>query len=589
MVALGSAIASIEFSGAEKDRIAGSLARAEGLPYEVLTRHASSIHDNAFWARQYKTFNITGFRPVQPSASSLVLKRALGLAKSLNGSNVPKIWALYRNCAINYIVGELKELDELLLHEELQDVEGSLTLKIFTSIRRAAALYKVPIEQIKALYEIWGFERIEGFDKLFESDLIDAGIVSRLIEKQTGKLRSELLGTHKTLSLRCGEFSHDLETTRRQLDRLIEHTALVDNSISKMSGEIEDIRVAVKNIEFRPRNKDSRSRVTDSETSTNTTKVPQAGYEEFRSLQTSLGQNTKRLAKLESVVATLQSTELAHTQVQIRKAVSTNFLETVAACVAYLSNLGAESVSRGVIALYVELLKHSRVLISQRPQLLLELCSRLWGYEIRQIAASPLWTSSSDWREAFNFIAHTDGNARGLVINDFDVGIQEAYLVPTLIEWQSAVHENSVSRIFLVASSRDSPSVSPRVLELATYVPSESDFHKELDRICPSTDSVATDSLVEKVGHDLSNFVVHTNYKYQEEISKMAEISGFELPERLAANFVNMYSGLAGVIPPSGATLLAASLSLLPWIHETRGESSRRAFHDRLKIVFGAA
>jgi hypothetical protein len=589
MATLGSAVASVEFSDVEKDRVAGSLAKAEGLPYQVLTRCASSIHDNAFWARQFKTFNITGFRPVQPGASALVVKRVLQLAKSMQGSKVPKIWALYRSCAINYIIAELKELNELLSQEALQDVEGGLTLQVFTSIRRTAVLYNVPLEQIKTLYEIWGFERIEGFENLFASDLIDAEIVSRLVEKQTSHLRSEFIETHKLLSLRFDELSKALATTSKQLERLQNNSAHTDTSVSKISSEIEGIKAAVKNIESRPRNQNSRSRATDSSSPTSASQMSEVASEQLRSLQAGIAQNTRKLAALESIVNKLQPVAVSPTQMQSRTIVSANIMDAVDECVTYASTLGVEHASRGVIALHIELLKHSRILISHRPELALNVCARFWGRGVRNIAASPLWTSSSDWREALNFIAHAEGSAHVLVINDFDVGVQEAYLVPALIEWLSSAHENSLSRIFLVASSRDSHAISPRVLELGTYLRPEIEFYKELARSCPSFDSSGAKSFLESVGHDLSNFVVLTNYKYQEEISKIAESSGFELPERLAANFINMYSGHTRVIPHNGATLLAASLSILPWIQETRGESSRRAFHDRLKILFGTA
>jgi hypothetical protein len=589
MATLGSAVASIEFSEVEKDRVAGSLVKAEGLPYQVLTRYASSIHDNAFWARQFKTFNITGFRPVQPVASTLVVKRVLQLAKSMQGLRVPKIWTLYRTCAINYIIGELKELNELLSQEALQDdVEGGLTLQVFTSIRRTVALYNVPLDQIKALYEIWGFERIEGFDQLFASDLIDAEIVSRLIEKQTSLLRSEFLEERKLQSFRFDELSQTLETTTRNLEHLQEHSTRTDTSVLTISGAIEGIKAAVERIESRPRDKSSRSRATDSSDSTNASQISQAASEQLRLLQAAIAQNAKKLAALESIVGRLQLTAASPAQVQSRKAVSANLSDAVDECVTYASTLGVEYASRCVIALHVEFLKHSRVLISHRPQLILNLCARIWGHDVRNIAASPLWTSSSDWREPLEFIAHAEGSARVLVINDFDVGVQEAYLVPALIEWLSSAYEKSLSRIFLVPCNRDSHAMSQRVLEIGTYLPPDSGFFKELARIAPSTDLSGTKLFVENVAHNLNSFVVITNYKYQEEIAKIAESSGFQLPERLVANFINMYSGLTRVIPHDSATLLAASLSVLPWIQETRGESARRAFHDRLKILFGA-
>src|SRR5579871_1118374 len=186
---IGEAVASIEFSDAEKDRIAEALRDPNSLPCRVLAQQVAEIHDQDFWRVHQRAFNIQGFRWGAPAARQLVLKKVLEAVKNHGGSNGAPIWKFYRSCIIHFVVDDLAALNKLLLDEELSDDERSLTDRIFASIRRVMPLYSnVSEEQVRQLYVLWGFERTSALDSILRDDVLPASIAKRLLANESKAL-----------------------------------------------------------------------------------------------------------------------------------------------------------------------------------------------------------------------------------------------------------------------------------------------------------------------------------------------------------------------------------------------------------------
>jgi hypothetical protein len=127
-----------------------------------------------------RKFGVNGFRPGAPAAIPKVISRVLDAARSHAASNStpwPNIWPLYERAALAYIDHDRLALSRLLRKERLQAGEGSKTAKILRSIVKYLPLYDVPIEHVRELYELWGFER---------TDLIEGILSDRAVRADTG-------------------------------------------------------------------------------------------------------------------------------------------------------------------------------------------------------------------------------------------------------------------------------------------------------------------------------------------------------------------------------------------------------------------
>jgi len=208
--------------------------------------------------------------------------------------------------------------------------------------------------------------------------------------------------------------------------------------------------------------------------------------------------------------------------------------------------------------------------------------------ESRRIVASPLWLTDADWKESISFISVDDGVPKLLIIEDFDVALQEAYLVPALIGWQSSVNDRCANRVLLVPSDVELKSVSPRIFELATLLIHDAEHVRDLERLA-STISHSPPTL--EIAHAAATVVGYsrtTNVSSEDQLRRYAANYGVSLPSRLVANFVSTFDGLRAFLRARDAGYVAQQAILMPWIEHARGETVARTLDEALKRILDA-
>lgn len=582
---IGEAVSSIEFSDAEKDRIGEALRNPGSLSYRVIAQQVAKIHDPDFWRVHQKAFDIHGFRWGAPPARQLVFRKALESIKIEAGSKARSIWKFYRSCIVEFVIHDLVELNRLLLEEDLVVGQRPLTDRIFESIRRVMPLYNVTEDQLRQLYVLWGFERTSVLDSILSDDALPAPIAKRLLSKEIKAVTRLLTERIDALEAQIRSDTNDaihegLDGVRRRLEG--------SNSAvpAELSAQLAEITGAIRTLEAR------QAAIAAANAGSSASQVP---------TRPTPGNKTLDLLReqLEAVAATVDGHEK-----RLKELISKNSSPTTGQGVRQHCHDTWESVLARVMTnarkagmqikhiatarIVLELIRRSRVICCHEPDLWVSTLTAC-GATVRWESASPLWVEAQDWQESITFISEFNSSARVLVLMDFDVGIQEAYLLPTLRTWIANILARPEHRIILVTSSPSFEGVSPRVLEASLSLANPPEFIGDIERLARSADDKLADRWRETAPARPLAYQETLNSEFEQQLKKIFENFGATISPALSRQFINLKHGVQNLVGESDAAAIAGECSLLPWYRRTRGEGAGRVLKETLRSIFGAA
>lgn len=582
-------IVSIEPSDLEKERIAKALLDPKTPQYRVLTTAGPLIRDHDFWRRAQKTFSVRGFRDGNPKAIQMVIARAIEHVRLHDGRGDHaawgKTWPLYVRSAHAYLLNELSALHALLANEECQPDSGTLTEKILKAVVKSLPLYDANLGQVRELYEIWGFERTERADDLLANAYVQADALRRVVDSRVGTMRRELASAINTarsdISRSLDRNANDIQFLRAQVEKI---RVELDEAVATFSDAARAVRIkpSTESASSAPPRSPSQEHPHEAQI-----QLQQAmdAIAALRSRVESFGKQLKEIRHRQETGIPIVSQPVAHPRTGTQ---TTTALEAIQKWSPRFIDAGINTSSVAAAWIVLELFRRSRVLISDKPELFASLMASLPGGAVRRVVASPLWLTETDWKESIAFISVDDGVPKLLIIEDFDVAIQEAYLVPALIGWQSSIGNQCANRVLLIPSDAELRSVSPRILELATLVTHDAVHVRDLGRLASTiTDSPPTLEMV----HASATVVGYSrtkNVSAEDQLRRYAANCGVSLPARLAENFVSVFDGLRAFLNARDAGYVAKEAILMPWVEHAKGEAVSRTFSEALKRILDA-
>ena len=556
----------IEFSPEEKERIGRALADAESMPARILMSSPRLIHDPKFWGRAQRKFGVNGFRPGAPAAIPKVVSRVLDAARShASGTSTaawPNIWPLYERAALAYIDHDRLALSRLLRKERVQARGGSRTDQILQSIVKCLPLYDVPIEHVRELYELWGFERTNLIEEILSDLAVRADTVRRMIDDVLSPLKEETL---KSVAAERAERGKLLASYSSDLGGLRAEIAELRNDVEQARSEWRSTAIMIKAVGTSPEPGAQKEGALPSATSgpLPNSREPDRSVDEFETLHARLESLGKQLKDLRRRVDESERPQPAPKQpstaaVECRvPPTPSQILQTW-----HIALVAAGAPNNPALApVVLEIVRRSRVLLTMRPEPIKRLFASFPDAEIRVIAASPLWISDADWKDDFAYLQQPGTRPRLLLIENFDAALQDAYLFPPLLAWLHSVADTSASRVVLVPSVDDLSDVSPRVHEISTCL-----AHQPPHRGWPQFDEERVKAPLEvQSAADLVKFVRSTNPSGERELSQYLNNQNISLPLRLIQGFVNVYDGLRVLLPSREARIIAQDVTLFPW------------------------
>jgi hypothetical protein len=193
----------------------------------------------------------------------------------------------------------------------------------------------------------------------------------------------------------------------------------------------------------------------------------------------------------------------------------------------------------------------------------------------------------SDWLDEIHFISDAAVSNRVLVILDFDVAIQETYLLPSLHTWLASLPPSSTNRIVLAPSTESMRDVSPRVVEFATVLELDTRWAEGIEKAAAELDSAGVEDWAARLPVSANKFQTTRNREHETHIRQLALNCGSEIPAEVACRFVSITTGLSEHVSHSRSVEIASAASLLPWIRLDRGEGMARILEEALRTTIG--
>lgn len=584
-------IESIDFSDAEKNRIGRSLCDSQSMQARVLNTKGRAIRDTDFWRGAQKKFRVNGFRDGASGAINKIVGLALAAAAT-NSSERPHgnwqlIWPLYQRSVYLNVEQEMPGLHELLQREDYQPGSGSETEQVFRCIAKCLPLHAVTLDQVREFYNLWGFERTEYIEEILSSVRVDAEAVRRMVDDGVRTMRREI--------------SSSLASARSDIQHRIEQHTMELASVKGMAKSQQDdlveakveLREAVAALKAAPRAMPVATTSGRRGESNNEPEGKQSARDAAAvgALQSRLDTLGRQMKELRARVNELDGDERPRTEKAATSAPQlpmTTALQVITKWRDAFSESGVPSGSIGASWILLEIVRRSRVIVTNRPELMITLMGAVPGGQVRRLVASPLWLTESDWKDGLTFVTEIVDASRVLIIDDFDVALQETYLVPALIAWLTAAPSTCTSRVVLVPSGSEFSSISPRVLELATLLTDAVPYIRDLKRLGATISDSPPTLEYPQSGTGVLSYMRTKSVSSEEELRRYARNYGVALPPRLIQSFVSLDEGLQAFLSIRDARAVAQEATLMPWIERARGESLARIFREAMQVLNGA-
>jgi hypothetical protein len=577
------AIESVEFSDEEKNRLGLALAQPDSLQRKVFGSKCILIRDSDFWRRAQKNFHITGFRDGSQLAKQQVLKKALEAIRSGAGKTTwLEVGPLYVKASRIHIEHELPNLYQLLRTEDFVAGAGTHTEQIFRCICRALPMHEASLDEAKELYDLWGFERTPQIDEILSSISIRADDVRRMVAESIGTARREIAGAVGTAR---ADFMRELEKHSTELANLESTIERLHQTSSETSSQMADLRSKQAGRATAEVSKQHSKPPDQTKAKTEPQDASRIGTA-LELLQGKVEGLTRQLREQRTRIDSLQTAPVRRTPAITGEAAQTTAKLAIEKWLPSLKQLGLADPSVAAGWLLLQVIRHARVLITDKPEALEGLWRALAGSEVKQLVASPLWISEQDWKAGLDFLSDPDTAPRLLVLHDFDVAIQETYLVPALVGWIASQGHLSSNRILLVPSNNELADVSPRVFELATLCTKDVSYIRDIEKLASSMKDIPPTLELKQSSSAVLGYERLKDATTERELRAQVWQAGVFIPTRIAEAFVSLYEGLQASLSDVNSASIAQSSTLLPWVKASKGETVAKLVQNAFAALY---
>ena len=259
-----------------------------------------------------------------------------------------------------------------------------------------------------------------------------------------------------------------------------------------------------------------------------------------------------------------------------------------------------ETYSFASACLFHAILKTGNCVIIENDEIVLTWLDTLgWGGNSITLPASPAWHSEKDWRYGANHLfVDTEQIPKILFIYDYDVGLVEGYLLPTLRVWRSKSFKPRLARMYLVPSNTFVEIENERLLESACTLNDSTCHSFKIDNINlnqkwkKQEDNVVKHHNVEDTGvsadvfnswikSDSSSDRLSVCRKYQD----LGEALGMDITTAVLNQYYEYKFALKEFVSPEESHDRAFGVSLGSWITINYDEIQAETFEEEIKSL----
>lgn len=632
MISLGDAIQSIQFSAEEWDRIA-ALAADNGLPAQILRKCAPQTEGFRKISSQMK---IGGHSPGRPGHTKKAVDLIISyLNSTTEGPKRVSSRSIYLNSVVHYVQGTLHKLNKLLLEVQVEGKKYS-TAELFSLIARRVHEYDVAPSEVGELYELWGFDRDPSVESIITQcnevtvdekqdkrlnaldntlDALQKKIVSQGLEiEELRQAHGEDAASSAKAAEQLSERLSAVMTSVLSAERKIDHfekvvSATQENARSLRSellGHVDALRESLQTAQQRIGEipglitnqissvKDEVMKVIRAENEVAQSEFYRRINQKFEVIAAQQIQ-TQSAQKVDKFISPLRMNPAKYRPHTCKINDENQFINL------WKRRLFTEGVALGFesAAIFHSLFASCSCFVVEDDRFSVSWLRTLgWDSSRLDIVASPAWLTEEDWRDGSEFLFKSEDPAvpKSLYIHNYDAAVVQAYLIPTLRQWELNAHRFPLSKLFLVPSSCTDSAPSAEVLEYAIDLPDE-------ELLTDRASLPATSRLRElHVGEREANHtgvkpedflhwlgVERASHEVRNEVAEISKWSGIRLPSRVGMRFSRFERSLARFFDEEDAKQVAAYHCICPWIRAKFGDDKSDEFYGLLKSFHSKA
>ncbi len=616
-------------------RLAG-LAANGGTPGHVVKKYVTrtDAYKNTFIKKE----RIAGERPGTPTYKERAIRQIINVLSEPSHPKYKFYWTLYKDAAIAFIKAELPQLDKLLA--EVQVTEGPTEIAdLFRTVCANAAEFGVSPDHITSFYDVWGVPRIEDFDAQLQNWLKDEDgnapkrQLARLTSEMT-KLRAlvEELGAtvrkheeviaedgndvyvsleqHRTLEQRVQllsqQVSDQLATSAKDetTKRIDERVAGLAEKLNRLTEKVKVPREEVSTKDLQKLANETKLGIASSVsdlTDALTKKLREELSAATGELEAKITALSSELSKRREGIATTTVGNAgvggyrspligihSHSHAPYRLTAELDFVNSWRH---YLSQSYDIALTFEQAVAYHRAFLGSPVVVCDRIFALSWIHCLAWQPFTLHMAASPTWSSEEDWAQGAEHLFRRDSgrSPRLLVLHNYDVGLPDCYLAPSLALWALQRESAGLSKLFLLPARLDHPP-SAQVLEHAVcfsnneYITTRPLELKDGVRLPPTPHREPPLGAEPKVVAQWSAPHAHIAY----DLASIERAIKCRMMVDLAASFDRTASFIARYVDEASAIALTMHHQVIPWIQATYGEAKATELSNLIKTMAGS-
>ena len=480
---IGSILPYYPITDAERQRIS-ELMRSERLPNYVFTRYASKTD----WYKEgfEKRKQIDGFRKGKGGYHKQAIPILIDHLSHPSSPNYQLCWKIYQAAAIKYVQTELPLLDKLLV-EVGYDGDENDSSQLLKSICSNAMDYDVTATDVAKFYEVWWLSRVENVDQILSlcAQHDESRVQARAIRKlsllldELNKSVVDLTQTFAAHSTRLAQSEAMTEKNNQKLSEqqnsitaLKEHLANLSTNFSEGANSIavfeqrlnklsealiplrQQVHDRVTTQALKTGIKDLREELRSLVDSAHDTQLATLKNETLDFIGDAINEFDQKLANFSADVETttartvgsgaartsssryespLFSGLLDQSRLATKPAQELDFLMSWSRD---LSGIGFSHSNEALLAYHLILLA-STVTVTSHKLAKSWINSLGWASFQKQIVATPTWSAEEDWASGVEYLFGDKASKepKVLFIHNYDIGLVDCYLAPTLLHW----------------------------------------------------------------------------------------------------------------------------------------------------------
>lgn len=589
-IRIGKLVEELPFSGPECSRITQQML-IDGSKIREGFKAATRSIDNRMCESVANALKIMkGQRVGTPAHRDQIFQKCISLLQSTPPDG--RFWSAYRRILVQFVINRMKNLDNLLRDEEIDQTLSS-TSDIFKKIISQKDNYRVSLSEIATFYELWWFPRDASIEEVFKknvssNDAAAMGDIKRDLSKQIDSSAREIESVQRQIELLTRNYEADIHKLKASVERLSTDQKRIHAELEKSNDNttrgLDNIRKEVRSKPDQNAIKELRTSVRDLE----------AEIQELNSSLKKIGKTiedqNREMGRINEKIGRKFLGATGQSGKGVRKIdAGKNRIPEEDFVFFWMSKLSGTPFATiqfdDLLATHL-FFKAFRCIILQDSALYDSWLSAMgWKKFLHTAAADPSWIKRESCIDLETFCSIEDAPNVFKILN-FNSALVEGYLLPNVLPWMD--REEFIDRkIALIAT----PDEEGALKEAVQHFPCMLSLNGRLES-SPVRKNHQQPTYNPKTDVFISTLVIW-HIDAPADTASISELlnalggSDVQLPPAVLSMFSQLLTNLQVYFDHNSSMLTAYQFVIMPWLKLCKSEIFAEQVNQNMKVIYG--